>query len=157
MRAKLWMTLLTVSALSIGGCGGDDSDELFPADGDETSAADVERETGEALAAAGEYTEAQVAEFRSTMEERLDAADERIDALRTRMDEVGADARADLEETIAELEEQRDALENRLREIGESSERAWADVRSGLRSAWSELDSAIDTAASRFGGDSAGA
>lgn len=158
MRTKLWMTLATVGAVALAGCGGDDNDELFPQDPpEETSAADVQRETEEAMNAAGEYTEAQVAEFRRTMEERLGAADERIDTLRTRMDEVGAEARANLEQTLANLEERRDSLQSRLSELGEESGRAWADVRSGLRSAWDELDSAIDSAASRFGGDSAGA
>jgi chromosome segregation ATPase len=156
MRQKKIFGLIMVAAtpLVVAGCGKEEPEPIIHTAEEETaSAEDVQREAGEALDAAGEYTEAQLAEFRSGMDQRLQDAEARIDDLRAQMDNVAADARSEYRETIANLEAQRDRLATRIEELENETGRAWADVRSGLRSAWSELDTAIDRAADRFGNE----
>jgi chromosome segregation ATPase len=76
----------------------------------------------------------------------------RLATLEERAGELSEEARAELEGVLADLRSQREALQERLGAIEVSSQQAWEDVKAGLDEAWGELDSALESAADRFGG-----
>lgn len=136
-----------LAALPLAAC-----DESGSSEG-ETNASDVAQQAEETAQAAQDYTAEQYAAFKDTMSDRIDDVNSQIEKLRNRASDMSESARGEINAAIDSLEAQRDQLQNRLSEAADTTGDAWADVKSGLESAWTDLESAADRAVDRFSED----
>lgn len=143
--AVLSLTLVLMTP----GCGDTDSGG-GAREGADPSAADVAEEFQEAGSAAGEFVSDSWERFQATMDERLADADERLDALAARAEELDEDARASLNARLEDLRSQRRAIAEDLEDARDTAGRAWRDIAAGLQDAWRDLDRSVSVAAARF-------
>ncbi|MBA4068050.1 MAG: hypothetical protein C0501_30970 [Isosphaera sp.] len=109
-----------------------------------TTDEDLGREVREALKAAKDYSFRQKDKYERELREVVDKVDDRIEDLRDRAKEAGADARAKIEEQVEELKKKRDALADRLGRAAPAAEDAWEDLKSGVGGAVEDLGQALD-------------
>lgn len=143
MTTRILIAMTLAAALTLTGCDNRGDDDADP---NKTTAEDVQRETGEAAAAIGEYSAEQAKQLRAEMHEQLEALDQEIAELRERGDELSEDARQEWEQQMANVKEQREVVEQRLDELQEASAETWEDTKQGARDAWDNLQQAYDDA-----------
>ncbi len=90
--------------------------------------------------------------YQQKMQAELDQLKARIDLMRAKAAEAGADTRIELEKTLSGLDDRREKMEGRLDALKDAGEDAWDDVKKGVADAWDELGQAVDDASSRFRG-----
>ncbi|MEZ5792833.1 MAG: hypothetical protein R3D34_19260 [Nitratireductor sp.] len=81
---------------------------------------------------------------------RLNQWDSEIENLKAKAAEAGADARIKYEKQVAELQEKQKDAQGKLDELRSSGGDAWQDLKVGVESAWTSLESATKKAISRF-------
>jgi len=85
------------------------------------------------------------------MKARLDEWNADIAKLEARAKAAKADARLEYEKQIEALKAQQKQAQSQFEKMCESSGSAWKDLRAGVDGAWNSLESAMKSAASRFG------
>jgi predicted nucleic acid-binding Zn-ribbon protein len=88
--------------------------------------------------------------FVADLKTKLDQANEKIDKLETRLQDVSANARQQYEQELDTLKARRDAYQQRALELQAASADAWSDLRSGLDEAWRNLADALEKAKTHF-------
>lgn len=89
-------------------------------------------------------------EYVRKMHSKLDQWSSEIDALAARVNQAGAEARAEYHQQIEALRSKRDEARERLAELQQSGEGAWEDMKAGVEIAWAAIGEALDSARSRF-------
>lgn len=86
--------------------------------------------------------------------DKVDAQREQVEArlqlLKARAKEAGADRRVELNEQIQTLEARKASAQQRLQKLREASEDAWQDLAEGVKSAWETLGDSASRALDRF-------
>lgn len=116
----------------------------------DVSAADVKKETKEALGAAKELTVQQKDEFKKKMRDELDRMQKEIDRLAFKTNQAKKEAQADLDKAVKELQKKKDATAKKLQELESASGKAWDDLKSGLNASVDDLEKSYKRAKSRF-------
>ena len=111
---------------------------------------DVQRDVGQAVDTAAEFSQQTKEEFQNRLTARLKDLDAEIAKLREKGRELKDQAKEDWNRKMSDLETKREAARAKLAEIGESSAEAWKDVQKGAQSAWEDLDKAFREAAREF-------
>jgi len=88
--------------------------------------------------------------FVATLKSKLDQANEQLDELEARLQEVNADVRQQYQQEMDGLKARRDAYKQRAQELEAAGSDAWMDLRSGLDEAWQNLTDALEKAKTRF-------
>jgi uncharacterized coiled-coil DUF342 family protein len=88
-----------------------------------------------------------------TMEAQLQEWGAKLDGMKAKADQVGADKKAELNAKIESLAAKRDALAKQLSALKDSSDDAWESLKSGMQDAWQDLGKAFEDAASKFNQD----
>lgn len=103
------------------------------------------RETGEdRIEASAEDFRAEMSEFRSEVQARLDRIAERLEALRGRLAGASAEGREDLQARIEALEDERMRLRERLQRLEAQSQSAWERLRVDINQSLRALERSID-------------
>jgi len=84
------------------------------------------------------------------MEKKLQNWGAKLDEMKAKADQSGADTKAQLEGKIEALTVKRDAMQQRLADLKGSSDEAWHSVKTGLQAAWNDLSDAFEEAATKF-------
>jgi len=136
--------LILAGFLTLTGC-----DQQSPAPGKVTSE-DVRHDVGKAVGTGAEFAEQSKDEFLAKLEARLKEVDTRIAAMQEKGRELKDDAKVRWDEKLTMLEAKRDAARVKFSEVRDSSAEAWKDLQKGARSAWDEMDNALQEASSEF-------
>lgn len=89
-------------------------------------------------------------EYVEKMKTKLDEWNADIDKLEARAKIAEAELKTDYQEQIAVLKRQRDEAKVKLKTLESASDEAWEDIKTGVEMAWSSLNSAVNSALSRF-------
>jgi hypothetical protein len=115
----------------------------FASAGEETSAADIRRETGELLEALKSYGAEQRDEAIDKSQSALDSIDRRIEALESHMlekwDEMDQAARDKTRASLQALREQRTRVAEWYGSLKTGSSNAWEQIRQGFSSAYESM------------------
>lgn len=84
------------------------------------------------------------------MEKTLQDWGAKLDEMKAKVDQSGADTKAQLEGKIEALTVKREAMQQRLADLKGSSDEAWHSVKAGLQAAWTDLSDAFEEAATKF-------
>ncbi|MEA5579757.1 hypothetical protein VB620_00200 [Nodularia harveyana UHCC-0300] len=88
--------------------------------------------------------------YQDSMEAKFRELGVKIDDLQVKAEKAGTDAKAGLNQQIEDLKTKRNAMQQKLKDLKSSSDEAWGSMQTGLKSAWDELSSAVEDAASKF-------
>jgi predicted nucleic acid-binding Zn-ribbon protein len=88
--------------------------------------------------------------FVADLKNKLDQANEKIDDLEARLQDVSANTRQQYRQELDTLKARRDAYQQRAQELEAASADAWSDLRSGLDEAWQNLTDALEQAKTHF-------
>ena len=88
--------------------------------------------------------------FVDGLKDKLDQANEKIDELEDRLQDVSANVRQQCQREIETLKARRDTYQQRAQELEGASADAWEDLRSGLDEAWQNLADALEKAKTHF-------
>lgn len=88
--------------------------------------------------------------YQDSMEAKLRELGLKIDQLQIKAGKAGTDAKANFNQQIDDLKTKRNAMQQKLQELKSSGNEAWGSLQTGLKSAWDELSSAVEDAASKF-------
>lgn len=89
--------------------------------------------------------------YRQKAEAKLDQWRAEIDKLQARAAEASADTRIEYEKQLKTLREKQQDMRRQLDELGSAGSDAWKDIKSGLDSAWDDLQASMKNARERFG------
>lgn len=88
--------------------------------------------------------------YQEKLEAQLREWDARLDLVKAKAAELGADAKIEFETQLAALQQRQHEARAKLADLRERSEEAWEDVKEGTERAWSELAKATESFVSRF-------
>lgn len=150
----LFATILSTFALT-SACT-DQSDDKQPA-ADATDAGEVKKEWSEAVESLKAYSINQRDEALAKAEETMDAMDKRIDEMESRArqgwQDLSADIRQRREATLSAMQEQREELAEQYEQMKASSSDTWDDVKKGFIDSYNALSSSLDDAQSDLFGE----
>ncbi len=84
------------------------------------------------------------------MEKKLQDWGAKLDEMKAKADQSGADTKAQLEGKIEALTVKRDAMQQQLADLKGSSDEAWHIMKTGLQAAWIDLSDAFEEASAKF-------
>lgn len=88
--------------------------------------------------------------YQGDMEAKLQEWGAKLDEMKVKADQAGADTKAQLDKQIKELTTKREAMQQNLAELKASGDEAWESLKAGMKGAWDELTAAFEEAASKF-------
>jgi gas vesicle protein len=88
--------------------------------------------------------------YKQKIEAELELAKAKLAEFKAQAKGSAADARMKKDKHVDALEQKIDATKAKLKELGEASDDAWEQLKDGVESAWSALSSAIRNAAAKF-------
>lgn len=139
--------LALVCLVALAACGDRDTSTQ---ETKQVSAADVQRQTEEAVETAKAYAAQQKEAFQKRIEARIDSLDAKIDDLRARLDATSGAAKTEMQQSIETLRQKQHAAGEKLAELRDASTEAWQDVEAGVSNAVDELQQAYDRAKAKF-------
>ena len=89
-------------------------------------------------------------EYISQLHKKIDEWNGDIDRLGEKLEKVDAESRAQLQEQIQTLKSKREEIEDKLSDLGDSGSEAWEDIKSGMELAKEAMNSAMQSAKTRF-------
>jgi predicted nucleic acid-binding Zn-ribbon protein len=89
-------------------------------------------------------------EYVRKMHAKLDHWNAEIDTLSARMEQVGADTRAEYHKQVEAMRGKREEARKKLDVLQHSSEGAWEDMKAGVEMAWDAIGEAMNSIKSRF-------
>ncbi len=138
MKHTRWIiTFLMVTGLTLG---------CTPKDPESTAVQldKVKKETKEAAQAIQDYTFAQKADFVDKMEQKLRDIQEEMDRLSAKVDESGAEARADAKDQLEAARENWDQAKKQLDKAVDATESTWDDVKGAFQDAYHGLEESFE-------------
>jgi predicted kinase len=88
--------------------------------------------------------------YREKMEAQLDEQRARLDLLKAKAKRAVAEGKILAYEELAEADQKLDALKAKLNKIGDAGGDAWQEMKSGVEKAWDELSASCKKAAQKF-------
>jgi chromosome segregation ATPase len=88
--------------------------------------------------------------YRQKAEAKIEEHQAKLNAIRAKAKGATADARLDAEKRIGDLEEKLDAAKKRIADIGDAAEDTWEELTKSLDSAWDDIAGGIKNALARF-------
>lgn len=81
---------------------------------------------------------------------QLDEWSAEIDQLKAKAEKAEADTRLKLNEDIDAATAKKEAVREKLDELRDAGDDAWEDLKVGLQGAWRSMETAVQSAQSRF-------
>jgi predicted kinase len=88
--------------------------------------------------------------YREKMEAQLDEQRARLDLLKAKAKRAVAEGKILAYEELADADQKLDALKAKLNKIGDAGGDAWQEMKSGVEKAWDELSASCKKAAHKF-------
>jgi uncharacterized coiled-coil DUF342 family protein len=88
--------------------------------------------------------------YQGQMEAKLQDWGSKLDEMKAKADQAGADSKAKLNKQIEALSNKRDAMQQKLAELKSSGDDAWESLKAGAESAWEDFSAAFEEAKSHF-------
>jgi uncharacterized coiled-coil DUF342 family protein len=88
--------------------------------------------------------------YQQKMDARLREWQAKIDELKARADQAGAEQKLEYYEQIESLRARQQKAREQLDELRSAGEDAWEDVKAGVELAWQDLQDAFQRAAAKF-------
>jgi hypothetical protein len=88
--------------------------------------------------------------YREKLEAQMREWSAKIDLLKARADQAEADAKIEYRNRIEDLRQKKEVLQAKLRELQKASDAAWKDIRAGTERAAADLRDALQSAFSKF-------
>lgn len=117
---------------------------------DKVTGEDVQRETKEAVEAAGKLAAQKKEEYQRELNKKLADLDRQIDEWKAKAAKASAEAKVEMDKKLEALKEKRDAVARKMKELGDSTSAAWDDLKTGLEKAYDELADAVEKAKENF-------
>lgn len=115
-----------------------------------TTAADVKKESQEAMATAKEYTAQQKDAFYKKMQAELDEMQAKIDKLKEKAGKASEKTKAETEKKVQELEKQKEAAGKKLNVLKSAGAEVWGDLKSGMNKTLDDLKKSYKRALARL-------
>jgi hypothetical protein len=149
-----------VILLGLSGCSGE-SPRHEHAGGEATnppatdvSLKDVREETAEAVGTAVKLADQTQDEYVARLRTEIEDIGERLDALKTRGESLGEQAREAWDERIAQLTRKKEALQKRAANVAEATGDAWRELARGMARAREDVAQAVRKAEAEFTSES---
>ncbi len=84
------------------------------------------------------------------MEKKLQDWGAKLDEMKAKADQSGADTKAQLDGKIEALTVKRNAMQQRLADLKGSSDEAWHIMKTGLQAAWNDVSDAFEEASAQL-------
>jgi uncharacterized phage infection (PIP) family protein YhgE len=88
--------------------------------------------------------------YKQKMAAELELAQAKLAKLKAQATNSAAGVRLRYANLVDELEQKLDATKTKLKELGAASDDAWEELKDGVESAWGSLSAAIRNAAAKF-------
>ncbi len=88
--------------------------------------------------------------YRQKLEAQMREWSAKIDLLKARADQAEAEAKIEYRNRIEDLRKKREVLREKLRELQKATDAAWKDIRAGTERAAADLKDALQSAFSKF-------
>ena len=88
--------------------------------------------------------------YQKEIEAKLESLDAQIVKMQAKAEQANAELKAKYQEQLRLLTERRETARLKLEELKQSSETAWKTMKSGVESAFFELQTAFDKAVTEF-------
>ncbi len=89
-------------------------------------------------------------DFQKEAQAKLDDFSQRIEVLKARARDAGADTRSQMKPVLDDLEIKQEALKDKIDELKAAGADSWKELKSGVDQAAEDLKKAYDRAAARF-------
>jgi len=93
---------------------------------------------------------AQTEAYQEKAEAQLAELQARIDLLEAKAKQAKAETKLEYEKTMENLRAQQDQITGQLAKVRSASEGAWEELRAGIDSALTDLQTSLDKAAAKF-------
>lgn len=146
-----------VAAMLLAGCGerggGESTSTEQGKSGTTVTGQDVANKAQEAADAAAQYATQKKDEIMAKLQDEYAALKPKIETLKTKAQNAGAQASTQLTRAVNDLEVKRAAFETELKKLKDSSGDAWKKIADGANSAWLDLKEAFDQASNELTGE----
>ena len=88
--------------------------------------------------------------YTKKLEAELELAQTKLAKFKAQARNSAADVRLKYAKQVDELEQKLEATKTKLKELGAASDEAWEELKGGVESAWGALSATIRNAASKF-------
>jgi hypothetical protein len=88
--------------------------------------------------------------YREKLEAQMREWSAKIDLLKARADQAEAEAKIEYRNRIEDLRKKREVLQEKLSELQKASDAAWKDIKTGAERAAADLRDALQSAFSKF-------
>jgi len=88
--------------------------------------------------------------YKKKLEAEIELAQVKLAQLKAHAKNAAADARIKYEQILDNLEQKLDATKTKLRELGSSSEEAWGSLKTGVETAWGDFRTGLDSAMAKL-------
>lgn len=88
-------------------------------------------------------------EYFAKMESQIKKWDAEVDKLKTKSEQMGAEARAKFADQLKMMRADRDAAFKKLQELRGASESAWQHMQAGVDAAWTSMKNALEKASAK--------
>ena len=88
--------------------------------------------------------------YRKKLEAQMREWSAKIDLLKARADQAEAESKIEYSDRIEDLRQRKEALQAKLRELQNASDAAWKDIKVGTERAAADLRDALQSAFSKF-------
>ena len=88
--------------------------------------------------------------YKEKIAAEIDLAQAKLAELKAQARNSAADARIKYDDQIDKLQQKVDATRGKLKELGEAGEDSWEQLKAGVEQSWDGLSSAVRDAAARF-------
>lgn len=118
------------------------------------SSSDVKQEAKEALEVTGEFSKQQMEKFRAEAQQRLESMQTRVDELKAQAAEQAEEVKPALRQQLDEIEKQIAETHASLGDMTGDTAEAWDAFQQGIGDAVKEIGQSVDEAKSKFNGQS---
>jgi nitrogenase molybdenum-iron protein alpha/beta subunit len=146
LAGGLFIIVLVIAIAALPGCSKEEQTENKKA----VSGEDVKKETKEAYDTTKEYTREQIQDFRDKMATELDEYGKKIDVLQAKTEELGGDAKKEINQELAEMRQKYADAYDSLNELKNSGSDEWAQLKSEVDSAMEGLSNVYKKASDEF-------
>lgn len=117
---------------------------------DETAFDEVQRETGDAVRAAQEWSLEKKEELTAEFNQRMEGLDEEINELGADIEALGDEAQQEWQSTLDGLRDEREEVQQEWDELQEASGDAWDEAKREYDQAFDEFQQAYEDAKARW-------
>ncbi|MCF8145518.1 MAG: hypothetical protein K9N21_16520 [Deltaproteobacteria bacterium] len=143
LKRAAFLLVVSGSMFLLAGCG--DKEEQ-PEPKPEVKVGDVQKEAGQAMATAKNYTQQQMEEYQNQIEKKLETFNQELGELKVKTDSMKEDAKGKYEQTLITLQEKQMEITEALKGLKQETGEDWASTKEKLDQMMDDLQKEFDQA-----------